>query len=125
MGYNLENISDYIKNTGNTYAHRKETGQQTEYESLTEHSDRTIKYFNIINKDKNLIERVKCIIKNIFIKCDIQDNGEKLEFVTDMFINAVYLHDIGKSNPGFQLKAMKNNIYKGCECEKNIHCFQL
>lgn len=118
MGYNLENISDYIKNTGNTYAHRKETGQQTEYESLTEHSDRTIKYFNIINKDKNLIERVKCIIKNIFIKCDIQDNGEKLEFVTDMFINAVYLHDIGKSNPGFQLKAMKNNIYKGCECEK-------
>ena len=29
-----------------------------------------------------------------------------------MFINAIYLHDIGKSSPGFQYSAMENKYFE-------------
>lgn len=119
MEYTLKNIKDILKNTELIYAHKKTVNEVTEYETLEEHSDRVKKYFDIINENKNIIDKVRNIVVSIFEDYGIESSYEKIDFVVNMFVNAVYLHDLGKSNPGFQLKAMGNNSFGKTQCEKN------
>jgi len=71
-------------------------------ETLIAHSNLTLEYFHKISKAKNLNK----IIENLLKKIDSQN----FELLNEMFINSVYLHDIGKTNPYFQAKKM-NNIH--------------
>ncbi|MDY0364396.1 MAG: CRISPR-associated helicase Cas3' [Arcobacteraceae bacterium] len=73
-------------------------------ESLIDHSNLTIKYFEKIVKNKNLTTIIKDMIKRVDDK-----NSDLLE---QMFIDAIYLHDIGKINPHFQAKKMNNTLFK-------------
>ena len=108
-------ISKLLKNIDKLYAHKKGS-ENVQYELLTEHSDRVLKYFYIINKYNNISQKVKNIIRSILESNNIDVTEDILIFVYNMFANAIYLHDIGKSNPGFQCKAMENIYFndKGC-----------
>ena len=108
-------ISKLLKNIDKLYAHKKGS-ENVQYELLTEHSDRVLKYFSIINKYNNISQKVKNIIRSILESNNIDVTEDILIFVYNMFLNAIYLHDIGKSNPGFQCKAMENIYFndKGC-----------
>lgn len=55
----------------------------------------------------------------------MEKTDENINFVFDMFINAIYLHDIGKSNPGFQYSAMKNKYFEKIIVKENILCYLL
>ena len=73
-------------------------------ETLQEHSDLTLHYLEKILAVKNL----ENLIDNLILKIE----SENSELVKEMFINAVYLHDIGKINPYFQAKKMQNEAFK-------------
>ena len=73
-------------------------------ESLPEHLDLTLDYLIKIFEVKSL----DSIIQSLIDKIDKKHN----ELIYEMFINAIYLHDIGKVNPYFQAKKMNNPLFK-------------
>lgn len=76
----------------------------TPNETLIAHSNLTLAYFHKISNAKNLAKIIKVLLEKI----DLQN----FELLNEMFINAVYLHDIGKTNPYFQAKKMNNLDFK-------------
>jgi CRISPR-associated endonuclease/helicase Cas3 len=76
----------------------------TPSETLKEHSNLTNLYFGKLSKAKNL----DTIINNLILSID-KDN---FEFIKSLFLNAIFLHDIGKINPNFQAKKMNNDKFK-------------
>ncbi len=97
------------------YLDLKEFGVDDSYlahtpnETLIEHLECTQKYLEKILNDKNL----KAIIANLIENIDAKNS----KLIEEMFCNAIYLHDLGKMNPCFQWKKMKNPLYKkydGC-----------
>jgi len=73
-------------------------------ETLQEHSDLTLKYFYKIIKDKNLESLIDDLIKSI--------DKDNFELIKTMFVDAIYLHDLGKKNPIFQARKMNNPKFK-------------
>jgi len=84
-------------------------------ETLKEHLDLTLEYYNKLGKEKGLEEVLE---RNLYcIKIDkrkgtdgLSDKAKKL--LLDMFEGAIYYHDIGKINPAFQKLKMKNDKFK-------------
>jgi len=87
------------------YAHKDQIGTRDK-ELLIDHMNCTIKYFKIYTEKKGLIP----IIKNLIKKAGFEDSDTFI--ILDMFVNAIYLHDIGKINPDFQRKKMENKYFK-------------
>ncbi len=73
-------------------------------ETLAEHADLTLKYFEKIVNVKHLESLIDGLIEKIDTK--------HFTLIKEMFVNAVYLHDIGKKNPFFQAKKMQNEHFK-------------
>ena len=73
-------------------------------ETLIDHSNLTLSYLNKILKLKNLDQ----ILDGLLQKIDSQN----YILLKEIFINTVYLHDLGKTNPFFQAKKMKNQHFK-------------
>lgn len=103
----LQNI---LKNN-EYYAHIDDSDSKKE--SLLSHLDLTLKYYNKLNKKKKL----ESIIRNIIKNTNNTISKECEDKIYEMFLNAIYYHDIGKINPNFQIHKMKNNKIKK---EKNI-----
>ena len=73
-------------------------------ETLQEHSDLTLKYCEKILTSKEL----ETLIDSLIIKVDEVHH----ELIKEMFFDAIYLHDLGKTNPNFQAKKMQNPKFK-------------
>ena len=73
-------------------------------ETLQEHSDLTLEYCEKILSSKKL----ETLIDSLIIKVD--EAHHKL--IKEMFFDAIYLHDLGKTNPNFQAKKMQNPKFK-------------
>jgi len=85
-------------------------------ETLAEHLDCTKKYLEKIIKEKHLEPLIDTLIERI-------DNKHSM-LIKEMFYNAIYLHDLGKMNPCFQSKKMKNPLFKEQEgCSDSKHSF--
>ncbi|MDR2342621.1 MAG: CRISPR-associated helicase Cas3' [Campylobacteraceae bacterium] len=76
----------------------------TPNETLIEHANLTLKYFCKIIKAKNLEILINNLIKEV--------STENFELIKEMFVNVVYLHDIGKKNPYFQANRMQNKHFR-------------
>lgn len=76
----------------------------TPKETLIEHSNLTLEYLYKILCSKNLESIVDRLIKAI--------DNENSELLREIFENSIYLHDIGKTNPHFQAKKMRNEYFK-------------
>ncbi|KNF08224.1 CRISPR-associated helicase Cas3/CRISPR-associated endonuclease Cas3-HD [Gottschalkia purinilytica] len=104
----LYDLNKIISNKEKLYAHIDEDNKK-KAELLTEHLDRTIYFYN------KLVERkgIRDIIYNIISHIKFDDNNlpkDVINFIYELFINAIYLHDIGKINPAFQYIKMKNKV---------------
>ncbi len=100
-----EDLQKILKSE-NYYAHLDNSGLQKE--PLLSHLDLTLKYYNKMSEHKNLESIVRNIIKVINKDITIECQNK----IYEMFLNAIYYHDIGKINPNFQIEKMKNNIQK-------------
>ena len=76
----------------------------TPKETLQEHSDLTLEYLEKIIADKKL----DSVIDDLILAIDKTDK----ELIKEMFISAIYLHDLGKKNPYFQAHKMENKIFE-------------
>lgn len=85
----------------------------TPNELLIDHSNLTLAYYNKIIKIKNL----DLLIDNLIHQID----SKNFEFIKEMFINAIYLHDLGKKNPCFQAKKMNNPLFTNTDCGDSSH----
>mgnify|MGYP000910971217 CR=1 FL=1 len=110
-------IDEYLKNQDILLAHRTKTKKET----LKVHSEQALKAFYEIDKQKHIFSKVAKILKMLNIK---DSNGEvhqlsetTLKLINNMFVSAIYLHDIGKANPGMQVKKLENEevlqLYEG------------
>lgn len=113
----LIDIKEQINHAENIYAHTKE-GKRTE--TLEEHSKTTLKYYKKMEEKKDIDKHVKRLIEEIFNEEEGITEEEK-KFIYILFINAMYLHDLGKINPKFQKDKMKNDRYKKIETCTSEH----
>lgn len=90
-----------IHNISRLYAHTKNGSR--EKERLTDHLNKTLHYFQLLYKEKNL----HSIFENLG-KRFLGDHQEAMAVWKELLVNAVYLHDIGKINGNFQKVKMKN-----------------
>lgn len=99
------NVNDLISNDFEILAHIK-SNDSSEDESLNSHIELCKKYFEKIVKDKNL-NNIFINFENIFLK----DKDESIKLVfRELLVNTIIFHDIGKINPNFQKRKMKNNL---------------
>ena len=73
-------------------------------ETLIAHSNLTLEYVKKIITDKKL----DTVIDNLILLIDETHNG----LIKEMFLSAIYLHDLGKKNPYFQANKMDNDAFE-------------
>jgi len=73
-------------------------------ETLIAHSNLTLEYVEKIIADKKL----DTVIDNLILLIDETHN----ELIKEMFLSAIYLHDLGKKNPYFQANKMDNDAFE-------------
>lgn len=112
----LINIKEQINNLEKIYAHTKE---EKRTETLEEHLKTTLKYYQKIEEKKDIDKHIKSLIREVFNFERITE--EEKEYIYKLFINAIYLHDLGKINPKFQKDKMKNERYKKIETCTSEH----
>lgn len=95
-------INKVIKDNVKILAHIK----NDEEESLEEHTNLCKKYFFRIIREKNL-ENIFLLYENKFLG---DSTLEAKELFREMIIDTIIMHDIGKINPKFQSKKMKNKL---------------
>lgn len=96
-------ISELFLNNVPLYAH---IGRQHD-ETITEHSNLVMEFCEQLKKENGLQNAVKRTI------CAITYNDEHLSkeeyaLIENWFYQAIYLHDLGKVNPAFQMVKMKH-----------------
>lgn len=101
-------LEDYVNSSYKFYAHIKdEEGSLKKKETLEEHLTLAEENLYRIVREKKL--------KSIFINMEDKILGRDIsyelrELFREMILNLVFIHDIGKINPCFQLKKMNNNL---------------
>ncbi|AYD40231.1 CRISPR-associated helicase Cas3' [Clostridium fermenticellae] len=110
---NLFKTEDFINNLNNMYAHR-DRNDESRREKLNCHIELTYRYFEFICRQKNLSDVFFRLEKNILK----HKSEEVINLWKEMLANTVYMHDMGKINPGFQWINMLNELYKDTEAEK-------
>lgn len=105
MGFKLIDIEEIINSPEIFLAHID--GKMEAKENLKTHMERCINYFEKLNSEKNLLKIVKNIIYNIEIK-GVKIKDSIAETILEMFVNAIWLHDLGKINPAFQYRKLNN-----------------
>jgi CRISPR-associated endonuclease/helicase Cas3 len=110
----LYDISERLINQDILYAHIDDSKAKVERkapETILEHSQRTVHFFSRLVDEKGIGEIIINIIESLKIKGSIIDEETK-KLISEMFVNAVFMHDLGKINPAFQVKKMKNTAVK-------------
>lgn len=106
--YQIIDIDTLIDNKDLIFAHDSFGNKET----LQEHSDNTLRVFEKINNKKNIIGILDKALSKISISKNNINYGflpkESKDLIIDMFVNAIFMHDIGKINPKFQLECMHN-----------------
>lgn len=104
------NINNVINNSSDYLAHIKPNKKD---ELLEEHMELTYEYY------KKIIKGNENIVSNSFNKLHLREKNkeicisEKVKFMLiDMFENAIFLHDIGKTNLSFQKNKMGNERFR-------------
>ncbi|SHH70822.1 CRISPR-associated endonuclease/helicase Cas3 [Clostridium collagenovorans DSM 3089] len=100
------NLNDEVRNIDKIYAHLKEN--ELQYETLENHMNLSLHYFEKLCKDKNL-DNVFLNFQNSFFK---EASYEDIGLWKELICNTIYMHDLGKINPNFQREKMKNTFFE-------------
>lgn len=109
----LINYENYVRDIDKFLAHTPaKTGTGKKSESLIDHMNLTIRYFERLCADKKFDSIAINIIDRLTIGGKpLEDEWKSL--VYRMFVNAIYLHDTGKINPGYQVEVLLNDLIEG------------
>lgn len=101
------NIRDFVAEHENIWAHISEDNEKRE-ETLEEHSDLVYSYYEELRTKQSIEDIIHNIIEKLIISDTLSYIEEMKSLVRECFDGAILLHDIGKVNPAFQRKRMKN-----------------
>ena len=104
--YRLLNMAFVMDNTS-IWAHTHDGEKPSE--TLGEHSRLCLDYYDQYCKKKGIDK----IILNTISACGCNDMEAATVYA--LFVNAIYLHDIGKINPCYQSRRLRNPAYKGTD----------
>jgi len=104
MNLDIFSILMTMKNRDNYFAHIKEEKKETLYE----HTDLVMKYFNKLVTNNNLNNLIDSLIIKDVTKVLPHNQIEIYELVKIMFVSTIYFHDFGKVNQNFQREKMGN-----------------
>ena len=116
----IYNIEENFNNLDNMSAHFKENekGEKIHDETLKEHLELTLDYFYKMVEDKHL----ENIIQNFESELLKNFSNTAKDLFREFLANAIYMHDVGKSNPNFQYYKMKNNeSFQSLDNKKTEH----
>jgi len=88
-------------------AHKAEMESIQESETLAEHSERTIYFLQQLLEQNGLSIAVSKIVEHLTVE-DEHLCSSAQQMIIKWFMQAIYLHDLGKINPAFQKKKMHN-----------------
>lgn len=89
------------------------TSHQKESETLIAHSNLTLDYYKKTVHNKKLENLINTLIDTIDTKNAV--------LIKEMFVNTIYLHDLGKKSSCFQAKKMNNPLYEDKDCGDSKH----
>lgn len=102
------------------YAHLKNLNQfPEEKETLEDHLTLAISYLLKLISEKNLDP----VFKNFENKLVHNLSAPSRLFWRELFVNAIYTHDLGKTNPNFQFKKMDNKDHPLTLSNNSRHSF--
>ena len=107
-------LFDYVNDLQDYWAHTKTIEQSEEvlHELLTEHIERTCKYFNLFWQRKNCEEILDKFCNVIWQDVDNELKNEAKLILKEMIKSIPVFHDIGKINIKFQREVMKSPLFK-------------
>lgn len=101
------------------YAHLKAGEAQLTYESLEDHLALTVAYFERlweVKKLDNVFENIeRTLVSGLSAPARLMWR--------ELFLNAVYTHDLGKTNPNFQVQKMSNQNHQKTLSNNSNHSF--
>lgn len=101
------------------YAHLKARETYEKKESLEAHMGLTLDYFNKLCAEKNL----DSVFEN-FETLLVGELSDSARFLwRELFYNAIYTHDLGKTNPNFQYQKMANQTHRKTSSNNSNHSF--
>lgn len=104
------NIEDYIKDLSKYHAHIKKD-EEPFTETLLEHMERTHRYLKLLANLKDVEGILDRVLEGLcYNKQPIEVAVKK--GIKELFYAAIYFHDLGKINPNFQVKKMRNSAFK-------------
>lgn len=112
---NYYNIENNIKNHKSVFAHKK----GNTWETLLEHSEKCKLVFDKVNDNTQILDKIEKAFRKTSFKSkrgDLKFSDSTIDLLLEMFVNAYYMHDIGKINPGFQILKLEN---KNIQFSKN------
>lgn len=108
-------LSEQLINAGNYWAHLPKDGNATiPAETLEEHTEMVVRYFNEIIKSHRLDAVIDRLILNLCEKVDSRIGN----YIKLLFVNAIVYHDYGKINERFQADKMKNSYFRDNSCKE-------
>jgi CRISPR-associated endonuclease/helicase Cas3 len=107
---NSFSVPKFINNHTNYFAHLGKDANNPE--TLDEHIQLVLEYFNRLVDANGIEPVVNSLIKQYLLLNNLEPDGELAELIKEMFIGVVLFHDFGKINPGFQSDRMKNPGFK-------------
>lgn len=93
-----------LKNKDDYLAHIKGNDKET----LSEHSNLVMQYFNKLVEENNLENLIDNLIEKDVVKVFSKTNLKIQNLIKVMFIGTIYFHDFGKINQNFQREKMCN-----------------
>lgn len=107
-------IVQHLRNPKQIFAH---TCEGKDKETLQQHMDTVWRFFEELLRVKGLEKVLERLIDSIKVEGS-ELSKEAKELLWELFANAIYLHDLGKVNPAFQVQKMKSLKKLGKEAEK-------
>lgn len=102
----LWDIEDLVMDSDLYLAHRSKSGDGG-VETLEEHSRLVLDQFHVMDEKNCIMDKVRVMFRDL--DREVKD-GNVFAAMEDLFINAIYLHDIGKVNRRFQVVKMRSDV---------------
>lgn len=108
----LYKFNEDIENIDYMLAHLSENGNK-KHETLMEHSNLVFDKVLMFNRHNDFIAYVRQLINDIVEEVELYKCNENVaDIIFKLFLNAIYMHDAGKSSLGFQCGPMKNEFFE-------------
>lgn len=110
-------LKEQLINAGVYWAHRpKDNNRNIPVETLEEHIELVLRYFNQLIEAHQLDDAIDRIIVGLYERIDAETGN----YIKLLFVNTIVYHDYGKINERFQIDKMNNFHFKNSPLKQSF-----